>query len=131
MAEQEAAINPKPIISLMFGVSVGFWANTLAKFVEKPEVAGLQKIVILISGILFLLDLLCIVWWYPHDLYSRQAVYVDFTGATGVGDSHAYFEGKPLRNPAVRDFFGKAFHGQRAETDLEYDPATRLYRLTK
>jgi len=74
MAEQEAAINPKPIISLMFGVSVGFWANTLAKFVEKlGDTIEPKEIVILISGILFLLDLLCIVWWYARYIYRVQS----------------------------------------------------------
>ncbi|MBN1991236.1 MAG: alpha/beta hydrolase [Anaerolineae bacterium] len=65
---------------------------------------------------------------YPYNLNSQQAVYVDFTNAAYVGNSHAYFEGQPLRNKAVRQFFDKAFNGQRAEEDLRFDPATGTYR---
>lgn len=64
---------------------------------------------------------------YPYNLRSVQAVYVDFTGASWVQQSHAYFEGVPLRNRAVRQFFQKAFNGDRAETDLGYDAARGLY----
>jgi esterase/lipase superfamily enzyme len=64
---------------------------------------------------------------YPYNLYAQRAVYVDFTGATHVGDSHAYFEGKPLNNRAVKKFFQQAFGGERAEEALEYQTARRLY----
>jgi hypothetical protein len=33
MAKDDAAIDPKPIISLMFAISVGFWANQLVRYV--------------------------------------------------------------------------------------------------
>ncbi|MEE8169347.1 MAG: alpha/beta hydrolase [Phycisphaerae bacterium] len=66
---------------------------------------------------------------YPHNLESRQAAYIDFTGARGVKRSHAYFEGAPLRNRAVKRFFTRAFNGDRAESGLGFDPATDLYRI--
>jgi hypothetical protein len=34
MAEQDTAIDPKPIISLMFAISVGFWASQLVQYVS-------------------------------------------------------------------------------------------------
>lgn len=67
---------------------------------------------------------------YPYDLGSRRAVYVDFTRARGVDDSHAYFEGKPAtKNPAVREFFRRALNGEVAEERLTYDVARNLYRV--
>lgn len=66
---------------------------------------------------------------YPRDLDSRQGVYVDFTGAKGVNSSHAYFEGSPLRNVAVKRFFQEAFIGEFAEKRLVYDVAQNLYRV--
>ena len=68
---------------------------------------------------------------YPYNLNSTQAVYVDFTDAPYVGGSHAYFEGTPLRNRAIREFFRKAFNGQRAEEKLAYDAARGLYSLRR
>jgi len=64
---------------------------------------------------------------YPYNLHAERAVYVDFTRAPHVGDSHAYFEGKPLGNKAVRKFFQQAFDGLRAEESLEFQAARRLY----
>lgn len=66
---------------------------------------------------------------YPYNLDSRQTVYVDFTGAPSVGDSHAYFEGTPTKNSGVKRFFGEALHGDVAELRLQYDPARNLYRI--
>lgn len=66
---------------------------------------------------------------YPYELLSKKLVYVDFTDEAHVGDSHAYFEGKSLRNPAVRAFFQDAFNGGRAETALRYDVARNTYRF--
>jgi len=68
---------------------------------------------------------------YPYDLSARQAVYVDFTNADNVGDSHAYFEDQPLRNPKVKSFFQHALHGERAEDAelLQYDASRNLHRL--
>lgn len=65
---------------------------------------------------------------YPYNLNSKQAVYVDFTGAAYVGRSHAYFEGNPIRNKSVRRFFERAFNGERAEEDLIFDTARGTYR---
>lgn len=67
---------------------------------------------------------------WPYGLESRRAVYVNFTGARGVGDSHAYFEGKPVeKNPNVRKFFDLALNGAVAEDGLDYDVARNMYRI--
>jgi len=65
----------------------------------------------------------------PHNLNSRTAVYVDFTDASNVGNSHAYFEGEALTNPVIKTFFTKAFNGQRAEEDIIYDSASGMHRV--
>lgn len=66
-----------------------------------------------------------------HNLEARQALYIDFTDAPAVGNSHSYFEGDPVKNAnaAVTRFFRKAFTGERAEEDLEFAPATGMYRF--
>ena len=66
---------------------------------------------------------------YPYNLDSRQTVYVDFSEARSVGSSHAYFEGKPIQNTKVKQFFRRAFHGEVAEKVLPYDAARNLYKL--
>jgi hypothetical protein len=67
---------------------------------------------------------------WPYSLDSRRAVYVNFTNARGVGDSHAYFEGKPAEsNPDVRQFFDLALNGSVAEDGLDYDVARNMYRI--
>jgi len=66
---------------------------------------------------------------YPHALVSRRAVYMNFTDEPNVGDSHAYFEGRPLNNLRVRKFFEDAFNGARAEQGLQYDIARNTYRF--
>jgi len=67
---------------------------------------------------------------WPYNLESRRAVYVDFTGARGVGDSHAYFEGKPVeKNADIREFFTLALNGGVAEDGLDFDDARNTYRI--
>lgn len=65
-----------------------------------------------------------------HNLDSRLAVYVDFTHAAHVRNSHSYFEGKAVeKNPRVKEFFHQALNGECAEYSISYDEAKRLYRL--
>lgn len=67
---------------------------------------------------------------YTYDLAAKRAVYVDFTRADGVEDSHAYFEGDPIRkNSRVREFFHQALNGKPAEAGLSYDVARNLHWL--
>lgn len=66
---------------------------------------------------------------YPYGLDSRRAVYVDFTDEREVGSSHAYFEGDPIQNDAVRGFFHAAVNGRAAESALEYDSGRNMYRF--
>lgn len=70
---------------------------------------------------------------WRHNLDARQALYVDFTDAPSVGNSHAYFEGAPVRSAAsaVRRFFHRVLNGERAEDELEFSPATRMYRFRR
>ncbi len=68
---------------------------------------------------------------YRHSLDARQAIYVDFTDAPGVGSEHSYFEGAATqrRDSPVRGFFHRAFNGERAEQNLAFEVATRMYRF--
>jgi len=62
-------------------------------------------------------------------LTSKNANYIDFTHAEGVGDSHSYFQGDPVKNPFVRDFWHKAINGEVAEEGIAYLPESNLYRI--
>lgn len=66
---------------------------------------------------------------FPYGLNAERAVYVDFTGQSHVGDSHAYFEGGAIRNQRIRQFFNDALNGQPAERGLDYDVANNMYRF--
>lgn len=66
-----------------------------------------------------------------NNLDSEQGVYVDFTDAKYVTDSHAYFEGTPLKNRQVETFFRRALNGEPAEEDLFYDNAMGTYRMAQ
>jgi esterase/lipase superfamily enzyme len=70
---------------------------------------------------------------YLYGLDSSQGVYVNFTDVRGVGDSHAYFEGGPVKNSRIKRFFLEAFNGRRAESgaNLDFDAATNMYRFPK
>lgn len=65
----------------------------------------------------------------PYGLDARKAVYVDFTDQAHVGDSHAYFEGGPLRNTKVKSFFHKALNGGFADAGLPFDSGRNMYKL--
>ena len=64
----------------------------------------------------------------PHSLDARKAVYVDFTDQAYVGDSHAYFEGRPLQNSQVKTFFHKALNGEFADAGLPFDSGRNMYK---
>jgi esterase/lipase superfamily enzyme len=66
---------------------------------------------------------------YPFNLHAKHAAYVQFTDASKVGSSHAYFEGKPLQNPKVRRFFRAVLNGKRGDRHLVFDPASNTFRL--
>lgn len=68
---------------------------------------------------------------WVYDLDASRATYVDFTGATKVGSSHAYFEGDPLQNAAVKRFFRESFRGDAAEQRLPFDVAKNVYRIKR
>jgi len=67
---------------------------------------------------------------FPYELNSDRAVYVDFTEARFVKDSHAYFEGTPLRNTVVKRFFRNALNGEVAERTLEYDVSRNIHTVS-
>lgn len=68
-----------------------------------------------------------------HVLYgldARSATYVNFTDASYVRSSHAYFEGMAVdRNAAIKTFFHAAFTGGSAENALRYDAARNAYEF--
>lgn len=65
---------------------------------------------------------------YIKNLAAKNATYVNFTNASWVGKSHAYFHGEPVeKNPKVKEFFEKSLNGDIAEDDLKYDVAKGLY----
>jgi len=66
---------------------------------------------------------------FPYQLDAERAVYVDFTNARFVSDSHAYFEGAATRNKAVSQFFRRALNGETAEAGLDYDVSRNLHRV--
>lgn len=68
---------------------------------------------------------------YPYELNANGTVYVDFTNASYVKRSHAYFEKGSLRNRTVKRFFDQAINGQRAESGLYYDVSTNMYSVSK
>jgi esterase/lipase superfamily enzyme len=61
------------------------------------------------------------------DLDSRRALYINFTDASWVRSSHAYFEGMSLKNRAVEEFFDDTFNGKRAERGLNYEASGNYY----
>lgn len=67
-------------------------------------------------------------------LTAPNAVYVDLTRATAVGDDHSYFNGKPVRdNRKLKRLFTKLFTGDRPErysSQMEYHASENVYRLT-
>ncbi|UCD76771.1 MAG: alpha/beta hydrolase [Phycisphaerales bacterium] len=65
---------------------------------------------------------------YLHNLNSRNAVYLNFTDAKGIHDSHAYFEKGSIKdNPRIKRVFRDMFHGRRAERRLDYNTHSRCY----
>ena len=66
---------------------------------------------------------------FPYGLNSERAVYVDFTEAPWVGDSHSYLEDTPLRNAAVKKFFKQALNGEIAAKTLDYDVSRNLHAI--
>lgn len=72
------------IVGILFAVSVAFWANNLANYLGPVEItktvlaggtASIQQaklhtaVITLVSGVLFLLDILCVLWWYAKYIY--------------------------------------------------------------
>jgi esterase/lipase superfamily enzyme len=66
---------------------------------------------------------------YLFRLDAQRAMYINFTGLPYVGDSHAYFKGRAVRNEAIKHFFHAVINGEHAETDLVYDVARNMYRF--
>ncbi len=67
---------------------------------------------------------------YPFNLNAKHAIYVNFTGESYVGSSHAYFEGTAVtKNAKIKRFFTEVLNGENAESRLDYDMAWNLYRF--
>lgn len=69
---------------------------------------------------------------YTRGLNAAHAVYVDFTDAPDMHDSHAYFEDVPVasRSGEVYDFFNEALNGGRAEHGLHFHASENVYRAS-
>ena len=66
---------------------------------------------------------------YLRGLDSKQAHYINFTGAAWVKSSHAYFAEPAEKNQKVGEFFQKAFSGEVAEDSLHYRPEGNWFDL--
>lgn len=70
---------------------------------------------------------------YLRKLNSPNAVYLDLTRATSVGDDHGYFSGDaPKKNRKLLRLFSKLFTGERPErytSQMEFMPSLNAYRL--
>ncbi len=64
---------------------------------------------------------------YTENLNSKNAVYLDFTNAEQVENSHSYFEDSPLKNPNIKKVFDLMYNGKKVERDLSYDTHSRTY----
>lgn len=67
---------------------------------------------------------------YLGNLDSRHTHYVNFTDASWVRSSHAYFEGTALKNKTLEKFFDDALNGKRAENNLDYETAGNYYGVS-
>jgi len=61
-----------------------------------------------------------------RNLIAGRSKYVDFTGADEVGKGHQLWT-KARKNPDIKAFFDKSFHGLRAVDHLAYDPGSNSY----
>lgn len=63
------------------------------------------------------------------NLDSRNALYFDFTGGEGVGNTHQLWG--EVENPVVKRFFKAVFHGERAEAlaGYRYDQHVNVWRI--
>ncbi|MDQ8185804.1 alpha/beta hydrolase [Pelagicoccus sp. SDUM812002] len=67
---------------------------------------------------------------YLFNLTAKRTIYVDVTGAKGVGSSHGYFCGRAVEeNKTLRDLFNKIFRGGSIESELQYRTEINAYRI--
>ncbi|MFK7829435.1 MAG: alpha/beta hydrolase [Congregibacter sp.] len=64
-----------------------------------------------------------------RNLNAANAHYINFTNASWVKNSHAYFAEPAEKNDEVRTFFQKAFIGDSAEEDLRFRPEGNWYAV--
>ncbi|MEM1223870.1 MAG: alpha/beta hydrolase [Verrucomicrobiota bacterium] len=67
---------------------------------------------------------------YLSNLRARNVTYVNFTNASQVGNSHAYFSDDSLKNVKVRRFFRQALRGDMAEGTLNYESAKGCFHVS-
>ncbi len=67
---------------------------------------------------------------YLRGLDSTSAHYINFTRASWVKKSHAYFEEPSEKNENVKAFFERAFKGEPAEEDLRFQSEGNWYEVS-
>lgn len=66
---------------------------------------------------------------YVRGLDASNAHYINFTSASWVKSSHAYFGEPAEKNTAVKAFFQKAFAGEAAEEGLKFRAEGNWYEI--
>ena len=66
---------------------------------------------------------------YLRNVNAANTYYINFTGASWVKTSHAYFGEPSGKNANVREFFQKAFTGQAAEDGLRFHPDGNYFQI--
>ena len=64
---------------------------------------------------------------FLRNLNAGNAHYINFTGVSEVGKSHAYFNDPAQNNEQVREFFTRAFTGDTAEDALRFHDEGNWY----
>lgn len=82
---------PISIIGLLFGICVTFWTKELTDFIAPAtprSPSGAYNAILLAGGLVFLADILCVLWWYANYVYKvepESTLYSHFLDFTIVG----------------------------------------------
>ena len=81
---------PLGLVGFLFGFSIAFWTNSIAAHyaTELPDTVGFDTAVwllTLVAGLVFLADIVCIMWWYMMYIYKIQLTATLLTYALDFG----------------------------------------------